>query len=112
MLPNYEHLYTVVFIEEVWGGALEWAQHREILSETQLLFSRFVINCTPLHCGFYTGGLGGALNLAQHGEICSETQLLFSRFVINCNPLHVVFIQKVCRGGGHLIKPSTAKFSL
>ena len=20
MLPNYEHLYTVVFIEEVWGG--------------------------------------------------------------------------------------------
>ena len=73
----------MVFIQEVWG-ALNLAQHSEICCETQLLFSRFVINCTPLHCGFYTGGLWGTLNLAQ-------TQLLFSRFVINCTPLHCGF---------------------
>ena len=81
-----EHLYTVVFIEEVWGrGALNLAQHSEIW---QFLFSRFVINCPPLHCGFYIGGLEGGrgLNLAQNSEISSETQLLFSRFVINCTP--------------------------
>ena len=88
----------MVFIQEVWG-ALNLAQHSEICFETQLLFSRFVTNCTPLHCGFYTRGLGGGLNLAQHGEICSETQLLFSRFVINCTPLHCGFNRGGLGGG-------------
>ena len=99
----------MVFIQEVWG-VLNLAQHSEICSETQLLFPRFVINCKPLDCGFYTEGLsGGGLNLAQHGEICSQTQLLFSRFVINCTPLHCGFY----RGGlGGSTKIRTAKFTL
>ena len=43
------------------GGGLNLAQHGKICSETQLLFPRFVINCTPLHVVFIevSGGRGG-----------------------------------------------------